>query len=243
MVLQAGIFDLDGVITDTATVHFKAWKRTFDVLLPPEHLFSEDDYLHHVDGKPRLDGIASFFQSRSMTVPQGTGLDDAPEQTMHGLAKRKQQLFLEMLARDGVPVFESTVRFIRHLRAQGLKTAVVSSSKNCKMVLEQAGLQDLFETRVDGVSLDELGLAGKPEPDMFLEAARHIEVMPEHALVVEDALSGVAAGKAGGFGLVIGLDRRGMMGELFYQQGADVVLPDMHGMSVAEAEERMRHDA
>jgi trehalose 6-phosphate phosphatase len=243
MVLHAGIFDLDGVITDTAKVHFKAWKNTFDALLPTKHLFSEDDYLHHVDGKPRLDGIVSFFQSRGMTVAQGESSDDASEQTVHGLAKRKQDLFLEMLTRDGVPVFESTVAFIRQLRAQGLKTAVVSSSKNCQMVLEQAGLQDLFETRVDGASLDEIGLAGKPAPDMFLEAARRIDVAPQHALVVEDALSGVKAGKAGGFGLVIGLDRQGVMGELFYQQGADIVLPDMQGISVAEAEERMRHDA
>ena len=201
MVAKAGIFDLDGVITDTAKIHFTAWKRMFDEFLDsyyakkqePPLPFTEEDYLHYVDGKPRLDGIRSFFQSRHIMIPEGLKEDDVTEQTIYGLAKKKQQMFIETINIEGIPLFPSTITFINQLHESSIMTAVVSSSKNCQMILNKVGIEDLFETRVDGLVLEELGLRGKPQPDMFLEAAKRIHVHPCDAFIVEDALSGVQA--------------------------------------------------
>ncbi|HEU4620383.1 MAG TPA: beta-phosphoglucomutase family hydrolase [Gammaproteobacteria bacterium] len=241
---DAVLFDLDGVLTRTAAVHAAAWKRLFDEFLRKraEHTGEpfvpfdiEADYRRYVDGKPRRDGVASFLASRGIDLPEGSA-DDAPDApTVHGLARRKDDFFLETLARDGVEVFESSIALVRALRAQEIGTAVVSSSKNCKAVLERAGIDVLFDARVDGVDLERLGLAGKPAPDTFLEGARRLRVEPARCVVVEDAIAGVEAGRAGRFGLVIGVDRLGHSNEL-RQAGADVVVRDLCEIRVATEE-------
>lgn len=232
---DAVLFDLDGVLTETATVHTACWKRTFDEFLarwnertgdhqPP---FDPDaDYTRYVDGKPRYDGVRDFLASRRITIPEGSAGSGADEESVHGIGNRKDLLVHEMLERDGVVPFAGSVAWIDRLQAEGKRLAVVSSSKNCALVLRAAHLADRFATRVDGVVAEELGLPGKPAPDTFLEAARRLRVAPERAIVVEDALSGVAAGRAGGFGLVIGVDRKGNAEEL-KEHGADVVVSDL----------------
>ncbi len=228
---DAVLFDLDGVITDTAKVHEAAWGELFngflaeqdstgDGLLSP---FTSDDYLRYVDGKPRYEGVRSFLESRGFDLPEGTPADSPDASTVCGLGNRKNALFNEVIARDGVPVIESAVRFLKTLRDRGFKTAVVSSSRNCAAVLEAARLLDAFDARVDGEVAAELGLPGKPRPDTFLEAARELGVAPERAVVVEDAISGVEAGRSGGFGLVIGVDR-GAGRAALEAGGADLVV-------------------
>ncbi len=238
--LDAVLFDLDGVITDTAAVHASAWKVLFDDFLraraeregaPFQAFDAEGDYLHFVDGKPRYDGVRSFLASRGIQLPEGTP-DDAPEsETVCGLGNRKNALFRSQLERDGVDVWDSSVDLIDTVRAQGLKVAVVSSSKNCTMVLAAAGLSDIFDIQVDGNEREREGLAGKPAPDTFLEATRRLGVAPERAAVVEDALVGVEAGRSGGFGLVVGVDR-GDQADAFMEHGADVVIKDLGELSV-----------
>ena len=232
---DAVLFDLDGVLTDTAGVHATCWKKTFDEFLKrraverKEPFFPFDigsDYKLYVDGKPRYDGVRSFLESRDVELAEG-GPDSPPdEDTVGGLGNRKNQLFNEVVASQGVKIYEGSVALVRHLRGESIKTAVVSSSKNSEGILRAAGIMDLFELRVDGVDAARLKLRGKPAPDTFLEAARQLGVEPQRSVVVEDAISGVQAGRDGGFGLVIGVDRRGGRDAL-QQHGAHLVVSDL----------------
>ena len=241
---DAVVFDMDGVVTDTARVHASAWKRMFD-----EHLRRlaevsggefiefdiERDYLTYVDGKPRFDGAKSFFASRSIGIPDGEPGDPPEAETVWGLSARKQSYFLDALAEDGADAYPTTLALIEDLRAAGIATAMITASRNSAQVLESAGVGDVFDARVDGVVAAELGLRGKPAPDVFLEAADRLGKDPSRAVVVEDAQAGVAAGRAGGFGLVIGVDRAGQREELL-AGGADVVVDDLGEVRVAARE-------
>lgn len=240
---DAAVFDLDGVITRTAAVHARAWKTMFDAFLEtyaggdgtPAPFDPDADYRSYVDGKPRYDGVRDFLAARGIALPEGDP-DDPPErQTVRGLGNRKNQLFREALERDGVELFQSSVDLVRALRTAGLATAVVSSSRNCKAVLDAAGIADLFAARVDGKDLEQDGLAGKPAPDMFLEAARRIAAEPARCIGFEDALAGVEAIRAARFGLVVGVDRAGRAAAL-YAHGADIVVPDLALLEVARDE-------
>jgi beta-phosphoglucomutase family hydrolase len=232
--LKAIICDLDGVITDTAAVHSSAWKNLFDGFLKaraeetgePFVPFTPDDYLQHVDGKPRYDGVRTFMASRGVTLPEGTADDSPDEKTVCGLGNRKNLEFNEVIRRDGVTVFSGAVEVVRRLRAEGMRAAVVSSSKNCGPVLASAGLSDLFEAQVDGISAVEKGLPGKPAPDTFIEGARMVGATPAESIMVEDAIVGVQAGRAGDFGLVIGIDR-GLGEATLLENGAHVVVKDL----------------
>ena len=232
-VFDAVLFDLDGVVTRTADVHAAAWKTLFDEVLRRRAggdafvpFDASDDYRRYVDGKPRYDGVRSFLASRGIELPYGRPTDEPGAETVCGLGNRKNGVFLERLRQGEIPVFESTVRLIRQLKRGGVKVAVVSSSENCSAILEAAGLSDLFEVQVDGVVAQELGLPGKPDPTMFLEAARQLGVQASQAVVVEDAVVGVEAGRRGGFGLVVGVDRTGDA-ETLREHGADVVVDDL----------------
>ncbi|WNG87423.1 beta-phosphoglucomutase family hydrolase [Mycobacterium sp. ITM-2016-00317] len=223
--IRACLFDLDGVLTDTASVHRRAWKAMFDEYLrdtgPPDTPFvpfdAGADYERYVDGKPRLDGIRSFLGSRGLTP------DDA---TVVELGERKNLMFNDSLHRDGVTVFEGSRRYLQAATDAGLRRAVVSSSANTAEVLALTGLDVYVEARVDGVTLGEENLPGKPAPDSFLRAAELLDVAPAEAAVFEDALSGVTAGRAGGFGLVVGVDRTGQS-EALRDNGADIVVTDL----------------
>ncbi len=232
---QAAIFDLDGVMTRTARVHAEAWKRLFDDFLrarseqtgePFRPFDAAGDYLRYVDGKPRFEGVASFLESRGIELPWGKSGDGEDKLTIYGLGNRKNRYFNEHLKREGVEVFDSSVRFLLALRAAGIRTALVSSSRNAASVLETAGLTSLFDMRIDGNDLAQLGLKGKPAPDLFVLAAKRLGSEPSRSIVLEDAISGVEAGRAGRFGLVIGVDRRGAP-EALLRAGADVVVPDL----------------
>lgn len=246
---QAIILDLDGVITQTANLHAQAWEQMFNAYLqerskPSSESFEpfdiEADYRRYVDGKPRYDGVKSFLVSRGIELPYGKSTDAPDQKTICGLGNRKNALFLKLMEERGVEVYDDAVTQIRHWRNQGLKTAVVSSSRNCVRVLETAGLMDLFDAKVDGVDSDELGLEGKPAPDIFLRAAQQLEVKPEQAIAIEDAISGVKAGRAGHFGLVVGVARQGE-GEDLKQHGADRIvhrldeLPDFEPSAVEQS--------
>jgi beta-phosphoglucomutase family hydrolase len=233
--IEACLFDLDGVLTQTAKVHAAAWKTTFDEFLrrraqERDERFREfdavRDYDEHVDGKPRYEGVRSFLDSRNIDLPQGAPSDPPQADTIDGLGNRKNELVLELIERDGVQAYEGSVRFVRAARDAGLRRAVVSSSTNCRDVLVAVGILDLFEVIVDGVVAEHEHLAGKPAPDTFLAAARKLGVQPAHAAVFEDALAGVEAGRAGSFGLVVGVDRVGQAGALKHH-GADVVVKDL----------------
>lgn len=241
----AVIFDLDGVLTRTARMHAAAWQTMFDEYLHkraqqlgtafiPFH--PQRDYARYVDGKPRYDGVESFLSARSIAIPYGAPDDSPQQETVCGLGNRKNQLFLELLERDGVEVYESTIRFVRCLRSAGTKTAVVSSSRNCAAILRSAGIAELFDARVDGNDIGPRALKGKPEPDIFLEAARRIGVPPERAAIVEDALAGVEAGRRGAFGCVVGVDRAGQADALL-AHGADVVVGDLAELAGAGGDE------
>ena len=209
------LFDLDGVLTDTAAVHTVAWKEMFDAYLRVRDgeafvpFDAATDYPRYVDGKPRADGVRAFLQSRGIELPEG-GLDDGPDQeTVHGLGSRKNDLVLALIDRDGVEVFPQSVRYLEAVRAAGLRTAVVSSSANTRQVLEVTGLAPLLELRMDALVARERGLKGKPAPDTFLAAAEELGGGPGDAVVFEDALAGVESGAAGGFAYVVGVDRAG----------------------------------
>ncbi|NDP39621.1 MAG: trehalose-phosphatase [Rhodoferax sp.] len=237
---DAIIFDLDGVVTRTAKVHATAWKTLFDAFLQqqagatgkPLQPFDMDvDYRRLVDGKPRYDGVADFLKSRGIHLPYGDPADPPERETVCGLGNRKNLLYLQAL-KQGVEVYDSTIGLIHQLRAQGFKTAIISASNNCAQVLESAGITALFDVRVDGVAAQRLGLAGKPAPDVFLEAARQLGVKPARSVVVEDALAGVQAGRRGGFGMVIGVDRNGHRQEK-KDAGAHVVVADLAEVGIA----------
>jgi beta-phosphoglucomutase family hydrolase len=232
--VDAVVFDTDGVLTDTASVHSAAWKRMFDEYLEqrarrlgePFRPFEELDYLRYVDGKPRYDGVAGFLASRGIELPWGDPADPPNDQTVCGLGNSKNNYFLAHLREHGVDAFPSSAALVRELVANGVRTAVVSASRNMRVVLDAAGMRHLFDVEVDGTDAARLGLAGKPDPALFLEAARRLEVAPARAVVVEDALAGVEAGRRGGFGLVVGVDRAGQAAELT-ARGADLVVDDL----------------
>ncbi len=233
--VRACLFDLDGVLTRTAKVHAAAWKEMFDAYLKAraersgEHFVAFDkkaDYDTYVDGKTRADGTRSFLQSRHIDLPDGAPDDRAGAETVNGLGNAKNEIVLRRIREDGVESYAGSVRYILAARTAGLHRAVVSSSANCAAVLEAAGIAELFETRIDGVTVAADHLAGKPAPDTFLAAARALGVDPDQAAVFEDALSGVEAGRAGGFGFVVGVDRVGQA-EALRRHGADIVVSDL----------------
>jgi beta-phosphoglucomutase family hydrolase len=226
------LFDLDGVLTDTAAVHTVAWKQMFDDYLQERDgdgfvpFDARSDYPRYVDGKPRADGVRSFLESRGIDLPDGD-LDDGPEVvSVHGLGRRKNDLVLALIERDGVEVFPPSVRYLEAVRKAGLRTAVVSSSANTRQVLEVTGLAPLLEFRMDALVARERGLKGKPAPDTFLAAAEELGGGPGDSAVFEDALAGVASGKAGGFAYVVGVDRAGQA-EALREAGADVVVREL----------------
>lgn len=234
------LFDLDGVITQTAKIHALAWKTMFDRFLQdwamrtgrPQAVFDQvHDYGPYVDGLPREEGVRRFLASRGITLPQGQDSDPPEVETVHGLGNRKNLLLLDLIRQHGVEVYPSTVALIQKLRRHGYRIAVVSSSANCREVLASAGLLELFEARVDGLDLVHDGLRGKPAPDVFLEAAHRLGVSPSRAAVVEDAVSGIEAAHAGGFHAVIGVDRLGQADALAHA-GATVVVEDLDVVAV-----------
>jgi beta-phosphoglucomutase family hydrolase len=228
--ITACLFDLDGVLTQTAKVHQAAWKRTFDEFLrsrdPDAGEFTQADYNTFVDGKPREDGVRDFLASRGITLPEGSDDDPADAATVRGVATRKNELLLHELDEHGVQVYEGSIRYLRAVKEAGLATAVVTASANGEQVVAAGGFADLIDARVDGVVAKREGLRGKPAPDSFLAGARALGVPPAQAVVFEDALSGVAAGRAGDFGFVVGVDRVGQADEL-RKRGADVVVTDL----------------
>jgi len=232
---RACLFDLDGVLTQTARVHAAAWKEMFDAYLEERAKQTDDpfvpfdpvgDYDRYVDGKPRYDGVRSFLASRGIELPEGGPSDPASAETVHGLGNRKNELVLALLKRDGVEAYDGSVRYVHAVREAGLHIAVVSASANCKDVLEAAGISDLFEVRIDGIVADKRHLKGKPAPDTYLAAATELGVEPSGAAVFEDSLAGVEAGRAGKFGFVVGVDRTGQR-EALLEHGADTVVSDL----------------
>ncbi len=248
--LKGVIFDLDGVVTGTAKIHSLAWESMFNSFLKEyaetnnEPFIPFDpaaDYLGYVDGKPRMEGVKSFLESRDIELPFGE-IDDVPEMpTICGLGNRKNEVFTEILIKEGPEVFQSTVEFIQELKSRGIRIGIASSSRNCKLILELAKLEDLFETRVDGEVSLELGLKGKPNPDIFTSAADNLGLHPHDCVVVEDAISGVQAGAAGNFGLVLGIARE-IEGMRLQEEGADVVVRDLGEISVDEIFEWFEKD-
>jgi beta-phosphoglucomutase family hydrolase len=233
--VRACLFDLDGVITRTAIVHAKAWKEMFDAFLRERAERSgeafvpfdvHDDYDRYVDGLPRADGVRTFLRSRGIELPEGTPDDPPDAVTVNGLGNRKNEIVQRRIREDGVEVYQGSVRYLHAVRAHGIRTAVVSSSANTREVLEVTGLANLFDARVDGVVARERHLPGKPKPDTFLAGAVELGLEPAQAAVFEDALAGVEAGHAGGFGLVVGVDRVGQA-EALREHGADVVVTDL----------------
>lgn len=230
---SAVLFDLDGVLTSTAELHFQAWKETFDALLahepalpPDKTTFERDDYNRYVDGLPRQDGVRNFLMARGITVPQGSTDDPPDARTMAAIGRRKNDLVNLLITEKGVEVYEGSVAFLHEVRRRGLRTAVVSSSRNTPAVLDAAGITGLFDARVDGTVAAERELPGKPAPDTFLAAAADLGVDRADAVVFEDAIAGVASGKAGGFGFVVGVDRLDHADKL-RAEGADVVVQDL----------------
>jgi beta-phosphoglucomutase family hydrolase len=233
--VTACLFDLDGVLTQTALVHNAAWKQMFDSFLqvwsarhgqPYVPFDSGADYHQYVDGRPRADGVRTFLASRGITLPEGSPDDGPDAETVNGLGNRKNGLVLEKIAAGAVQVYPGSVDYLRAAKEEGLRRAVVSASANCKDVLEAAGIADLLEERVDGLVAREQSLPGKPAPDTFLYAARLLDTPPENCAVFEDALAGVAAGRAGNFGIVVGVDRVGQA-EALSANGADIVVQDL----------------
>jgi beta-phosphoglucomutase family hydrolase len=233
--IRACLFDLDGVLTPTAAVHAAAWKETFDDFLRQRAARTGEefrpfdpvaDYDVYVDGKPRADGTRSFLESRQITLPEGHPDDPPDQETIQGLSARKDEAFTRRLHRGEIKPYEGSVRYLRAVRDAGLRRAVVSASKHCAEVLRAAGIDDLIEERVDGVVAEQEGLRGKPAPDTYLYAARLLGVEAAAAAVFEDALAGVTAGRAGGFGYVVGVDRTGEADAL-RAHGADIVVKDL----------------
>jgi len=231
----ACLFDLDGVLTRTASIHAAAWKQMFDEFLrvrsertgePFVPFDAGDDYDAYVDGKPRLDGTRGFLLSRGIDLPEGDPSDPSAAPTVNGLSNRKNEMVLRLFDEGHIEVFDDSVSYVRAVRAAGLATAVVSSSANTAQVLDAVGIADLFDARIDGVVAAERHLAGKPAPDTFIAGAAAIGAGPATAAVFEDALAGVEAGRAGGFALVVGVDRVGQADEL-RRHGADVVVSDL----------------
>ena len=239
---HAVIFDLDGVITKTAIVHAHAWKKMFDSFLKEYAkkqgadfvpFDTQSDYLQYVDGKPRYEGIKSFLESREIELPIGDPSDSLEQLTICGLGTKKNQMFIQELDTHGVEVYQSTIDLIKELRGLGIKTALISSSKNCLPIIKKLGYQDLFDFIIDGLKAEEMQIKGKPHPDIFLEAANMLGVEPKHAVVVEDAISGVQAGREGKFNLVIGVDRQNQSEDLL-KNGANVVVKDLKEVTIVK---------
>lgn len=235
---DAVIFDLDGVITDTARLHLATWRELFDSYLGARHSgagapFSDEDYRRYVDGRPRYDGVAAFLAARGIDLPWGDPSDAAGEETVCGLGNRKNELFRAVLD-QGIAPYPSSVEVVHALRAVQIATAIVSSSRNTVAVLEAAGIRDLFDVKVDGVDAAQRGLPGKPDPALFLAAARELGVQPSRAVVVEDAAAGVQAGSSGGFGLVVGVARGGDP-EALLSAGAEVTVTDLAELHVSHS--------
>jgi beta-phosphoglucomutase family hydrolase len=233
--IRACLFDLDGVLTRTARVHATAWKEMFDAFLRDRAEQTDEpfvpfdrvgDYGSYIDGKLRYDGVRSFLAARGIALPEGSATDPAEASTVHGLGNRKNELVLSLIRTKGVDTYDGSVRYVRAVHDAGLRRAVVSSSANTREVLEAAGIADLFEVRIDGLVAAARHLRGKPAPDTYLAAAKALEVEAREAAVFEDALAGVAAGQAGGFGLIVGVDRVGQAAAL-REHGADVVVRDL----------------
>lgn len=232
--IKALIFDLDGVVTQTARVHAQAWKRMFDAYLQKrgekegkhyEPLDIETDYREHIDGIPRYDGVRNFLESRGIRLPEGAPEDEEGQETVGGLGNLKNMYFQELVRQEGVDVYDDTIAWLKQQKQHGLRTAIISASKNCVDVLHAAGIAQLFEEHVDGLQASQLGLKGKPAPDVFLEAARRLGIAPQEVAVFEDARKGVQAAKAGGFGLVVGVDRTHDQAAL-KAGGADLVIQE-----------------
>jgi len=237
---DAVIFDMDGVVTKTAAVHSLAWKRMFDEYLhfrekkynePFREFTHAADYLAYVDGRPRYQGVDAFLKSRGINIPFGEPEDKPESETVCGLGNRKNEFFNKVLEDEDVGIYDSTVKLIKELSAKGVKVGVATSSKNCGPILEKAGIANLFETRVDGVVSANLGLKGKPEPDIFTTASDDLGAEYHRTVVVEDAVSGVQAGARGKFGLVIGVARENNAQEL-KTNGADIVVGDLSELTV-----------
>ena len=232
--IRACLFDLDGVLTQTAKQHAAAWKQTFDAYLrkrsketgEPFREFEPDDYERYVDGRPRFDGVRTFLASRGIVLPEGAPEDPPTADTVSGIGNRKNELVLDLIRREGVQTYDGSIDYVRAALDRGLDCAVVSSSANTREVLEAAGIADLFSARVDGIVARREQLPGKPAPDTFLAGARAVGVEPEAAAVFEDAIAGVEAGRAGGFGFVVGVDRANQADAL-RRHGADVVVDDL----------------
>ncbi|EKV30557.1 hydrolase [Caenispirillum salinarum AK4] len=233
--LKAIVYDLDGVVTRTADLHAAAWKDLFDAYLkdraartgePFQPFDIATDYMTYVDGKPRYDGVRSFLESRGIALPFGAPGDGPEQETVCGLGNRKNALFRKVVEENGVTVFPGARRFIEDTRAAGIRAALCSSSKNARLILEQAGMLDLFDYIMDGIVAAEMELPGKPKPDTFIEAARQVDATPADSAIVEDATVGVEAGRAGGFALTIGIDR-GAGADILREHGADVVVSDL----------------
>ncbi len=233
--IRACLFDLDGVLTQTAKVHAAAWKEMFDPFLRAHAEGAEEpfvpfdaveDYDEYVDGKPRYDGVRSFLTARGIDLPEGEPSDPPETETISGLGNRKNELVISMIHRQGVEAYEGSIRYVRAVRDAGLRRAVVSSSANTGEVLAAAGIDDLFEERIDAIAAERQHLKGKPAPETFLAAARALGAQPAQAAVFEDALAGVAAGRAGRFGFVVGVDRVGQA-EALREHGADLVVSDL----------------
>ncbi len=238
---DAAIFDVDGVITKTASVHATAWKRLFDeyrddrlrrALTPFEPFDVDTDYRLYVDGRPRYDGVQAFLASRSISLPWGDPSDPDDAETICGLGNRKDSFFLDAVRRDGVQPYRSTVALITALKAHGVKVGVFSASRNAVSILTAAGVLDLFDAKLDGVDAEQLHLEGKPDPSMLLELTRRIGSTPTRTVVSEDAVAGVQAGRAGGFALVIGVNRTPHPGALL-AEGADREVSDLGSVTVA----------
>ncbi|MEJ2853904.1 MULTISPECIES: HAD family hydrolase [unclassified Saccharothrix] len=225
--ITACLFDLDGVLTSTAVLHRRAWRRTFDDFLRPrgEPPFAEADYIKYVDGRPRYDGVRTFLASRGITLPEGSPDDPPDRDTVHGVGNRKNELIDAIIRQEGVTPYPGTVRYLDAIAGEQ-RIGVVTSSANAARVLDAADLTKYVEALVDGVVISRDGLRGKPAPDSFLVGARMLGVEPAHAAVFEDALAGVEAGRAGGFGHVVGVDRAGQRAALL-ESGADVVVEDL----------------
>jgi beta-phosphoglucomutase family hydrolase/RpiB/LacA/LacB family sugar-phosphate isomerase len=244
---DAVLLDMDGVITDTATIHAKCWQTMFDEYLSkwaqqqgqPFRPFLARDYKLYVDGKPRYQGVRDFLKSRGIVLPEGRPEDPSSAETVYGLGNRKNDLVNEVLASSGVQAYPGSIAFIRYLRRAGIKTAVVTSSQNCHAVLRAARAETFFDARVDGDVLNQFGLKGKPAPDSFLKAAEMLGVYPGRAAVIEDAISGVQAGAQGGFGLVIGVARKGNVDEL-KANGADIVVNDLSDLLTGKFAQPLR---
>ena len=244
--ISAVIFDLDGVITDTAKQHSEAWKHMFDEYLRMRserdgttlRPFDDSDYRAYLDGKPRYDGVRDFLASRQVSLPFGKKNDSENIETICGLGNRKNSYYLKIVKEQGAKLYQSSVDLVHALRSRGVKTAIISSSRNCAFILQSTGIQDLFDAKVDGIDLDTLHIPGKPDPSMFLEAAKRLEVTPAKAAIVEDSLAGVEAGRNGRFALVIGVNRGGTT-SAFIEHGAHTVVSDLGEIELGASDETM----